>query len=228
MSITRNAVYESGLQRRSLPGDNPAVGFVAATLTTVGAGVITPAMLITGNIRRSGPVGAYTDTLPTADQICTALRRFGALGEFTQGLGFVFRHINTVAFAATIAVPANAGIALSTSVFSTITANAASQWRDYFVEFVSAPVPAKQFSARTINGSKRIIFDAALPAGSIVNGMSVYGTGVGASAKVSNVIYGASGIAEVLVDVNSTADGSSINISFTPTIIVHSVGAGDL
>ena len=113
-------------------------------------------------------------------------------------------------------------------MFSTITANAASQWRDYFIELGSAPVPAKQFSARTINGSKRIIFAADLPAGSIVNGMSVYGTGVGASAKVSNVIYGASGIAEVLVDVNSTADGSSINISFTPTIVVHSVGAGDL
>lgn len=228
MSITRNAVYESGLQRRSLPGDNPAVGFVAASLTTVGAGAITAAMLITGNIRRSGPVGAYTDTLPTADQICTALRGFGALGEFTQGLGFEFRHINTVAFAATIAVPANAGIALSTSVFSTITANAASQWRDYFVEFVSAPVPAKQFSANTINGSKRIILNMDVPAGSLVSGMSVYGTGVGVGAKITNVIYDASGIAEVLVDVNSTADGSSINISFTPTIIVHSVGAGDL
>lgn len=228
MSITRNAVYESGLQRRSLPGDNPAVGFVAATLTTVGAGAITAAMLVAGNLRRTGPTGAYTDTLPTAEQICAALRGFSSLGEFTPGMGFVFRHINTVAYAATIAVPASSGISLSTSVFSTVTANAASQWRDYFIELGSAPVPAKQFSARTINGSKRIIFDAALPAGSIVNGMSVYGTGVGASAKVSNVIYDASGIAEVLVDVNSTADGSSINISFTPTIVVHSVGAGDL
>mgnify|MGYP003493304265 FL=1 len=228
MSITRNAVYESGLQRRSLPGDNPAVGFVAAPLTTVGAGAITAAMLVAGNLRRTGPTGAYTDTLPTAEQICAALRGFSSLGEFTPGMGFVFRHINTVAYAATIAVPASSGISLSTSVFSTVTANAASQWRDYFIELGSAPVPAKQFSARTINGSKRIIFDAALPAGSIVNGMSVYGTGVGASAKVSNMIYGASGIAEVLVDVNSTADGSSINISFTPTIIVHSVGAGDL
>lgn len=228
MSITRNAVYESGLQRRSLPGDNPAVGFVAAPLTTVGAGAITAAMLVAGNLRRTGPTGAYTDTLPTAEQICAALRGFSSLGEFIPGMGFVFRHINTVAYAATIAVPASSGISLSTSVFSTVTANAASQWRDYFIELGSAPVPAKQFSARTINGSKRIIFDAAVPAGSIVNGMSVYGTGVGASAKVSNVIYDASGIAEVLVDVNSTADGSSINISFTPTIIVHSVGAGDL
>ena len=228
MSITRNAVYESGLQRRSLPGDNPAVGFVAAPLTTVGAGAITAAMLVAGNLRRTGPTGAYTDTLPTAEQICAALRGFSSLGEFIPGMGFVFRHINTVAYAATIAVPASSGISLSTSVFSTVTANAASQWRDYFIELGSAPVPAKQFSARTINGSKRIIFDAALPAGSIVNGMSVYGTGVGASAKVSNMIYSASGIAEVLVDVNSTADGSSINISFTPTIVVHSVGAGDL
>ena len=122
-------------------------------------------MLVAGNLRRTGPTGAYTDTLPTAEQICAALRGFSSLGEFAPGMGFVFRHINTVAYAATIAVPASSGISLSTSVFSTVTANAASQWRDYFLELGSALVPAKQFSARTINGSKRIIFAAALPAG---------------------------------------------------------------
>lgn len=228
MSIVRNSVYEAGLQRRGLPGDNPAVGIVAATLATVGAGTITPAMLVTGYLRRTGPTAGYTDTFPTADQICAALRGFSAFGDFTPGLGFEFRHINTVAYAATIAVPASSGISLSTSTFSTVTANAASQWRDYFIEFVSAPVPARQYSARTINGSKRIIFDADIPAGAIVNGMSVYGTGVGAAARVTNVIYDAAGISEVLVDVNSTADGTAINISFTPTIVVHSIGAGDL
>ena len=58
--------------------------------------------------------------------------------------------------------------------------------------------------------------------------MSVYGTGVGASAKVTHVIYGTSGIKEVWVDTNSTADGAAIVLSFKPTVVVHSLAAGDI
>lgn len=228
MSLTRNAIYDGAFQRRCLPGDVPAVGLIAAALATVGAGAITAAMLLAGNIRRTGPTAGYTDTLPTSEQICAAIRGYGFTGDYVSGLGFVFRHINTVAYAATLAVPASSGISLSTSVFSTVTANAASSWRDYFVEFASAPVPSKQLSVTTINGSKRLILSSEVPAGSLVNGMSVYGTGIGASAKITNVIYDASGISEVYVDVNSTADGSMIVATFNPTIVVHSIGSGAL
>ena len=185
-------------------------------------------MVAAGFIRRSGPAGAFTDTLPTAEQIAAILRGFGLQSEWVSGLGLPLRIYNSVAQALTLAVPANEGISLSTSIFGTSTAVAASKWRDYFVELVSAPVPTLVATGATTNGSKKLLLAAEQPAGSVVTNMSVYGTGVGASAKVTHVIYGTSGIKEVWVDTNSTADGTDIVFTLKPTVVVHSLGAGDL
>ena len=105
---------------------------------------------------------------------------------------------------------------------------AASKWRDYFIELASAPVPSLTVTGATANGMKKLLLDSEAAAGAVVPGMSVYGTGVGASAKVTHVIYGTSGIKEVWVDTNSTADGAAIVLSFKPTVVVHSLGAGDI
>ena len=228
MSVVRNKVLSLGLARAQMPGDVIAAMPTAMALTTAGNGTVTAAMVAAGFIRRSGPAGAFTDTLPTAEQIAAILRGFGLQAEWVSGLGLPLRIYNSVAQALTLAVPANEGISLSTSIFGTSTAVAASKWRDYFVELMSAPVPTLVATGATTNGSKKLLLAAEQPAGSVVTNMSVYGTGVGASAKVTHVIYGTSGIKEVWVDTNSTADGTDIVLTFKPTVVVHSLGAGDI
>lgn len=228
MSVVRNKVISLGLARAQLPGDVIAAMPTAVALTTAGNGSITAAMVAAGFIRRSGPSGAFTDTLPTSEQIASLLRGFGLTSEWVSGLGIPLRIYNSVAQALTLAVPSNEGISLSTSVFGTSTAVAASKWRDYFIELASAPVPSLIVTGATTNGSKKLLLDSEAAAGAVVPGMSVYGTGVGASAKVTHVIYGTSGIKEVWVDTNSTADGAAIVLSFKPTVVVHSLAAGDI
>ena len=228
MSVVRNKVISLGLARAQLPGDVIAAMPTAVALTTAGNGSITAAMVAAGFIRRSGPAGAFTDTLPTSEQIAALLRGFGLTSEWVSGLGIPLRIYNSVAQALTLAVPSNEGISLSTSVFGTSTAVAASKWRDYFIELASAPVPSLIVTGATTNGSKKLLLASEAAAGAVVPGMSVYGTGVGASAKVTHVIYGTSGIKEVWVDTNSTADGAAIVLSFKPTVVVHSLAAGDI
>ena len=226
--LCRKVIYDGNFQRKQEAGDCVAAALAASALTTAGAGTITAAMLIGGILRRSGPTADYTDTLPTADQIATAVRSYGTMVDWSPGIGLLFRHINTVAYIGTIAVPANAGISLSTAKYSSVTANAASKWRDYFLELVSEPVAARLVTATITNGTKKIVPATELPYGSVAANMSVYGTGIGSSAKVTHVVHGVSGISEVWVDTNSTADNTAAAVTFTPTIVVHSIGAGDL
>ena len=226
--LCRQVVYDGNFQRKQEAGDCMAAAFSASALTTAGDGTITAAMLTGGMIRRSGPAGAYTDTWPTADQIATAVRSYGSMVDWNPGIGLLIRHINTVAYAATMAVPANAGISLSTAKYSSVTANAASKWREYFLELVSEPVAARLVTAVIANGTKKIVPAVELPYGSVAANMSVYGIGIGASAKVTHVVHGVSGISEVWVDTNSTADNAAAAVTFTPTVVVHSIGGGDL
>lgn len=228
MALVRAAIYASDFLRGQLAGDLCAVGPVAAALTTAGAGTITAAMIAGGVIRRTGPAAGFTDTWPTSEQICAMLRSAPTQADFAPGLGVIVRYINTVAQANIMAVPSNEGISLSTSVHSSVVNCAASKWRDYFLEMGSAPIASVTVTGSTANGTKKLTLDTEAAAGTISVGMSVYGTGVGASARVTNLVYGVSGVKEVWVDVNSTADGSSIVFSIKPTIIIHSLGSGDI
>lgn len=82
-------------------------GAVAQTaLTTVGAGTLTAAAMLSGLIARSGPVAAFTDTSDTGTNIDAAL---GAAA--VNGVSVIFRYKNTTAFAATIA--GGTGVTLS-------------------------------------------------------------------------------------------------------------------
>ena len=226
--LGRQVIYDGNFQRKQEAGDCITAALSVAALTTAGAGTITAAMIAAGVIRRTGPTAGYTDTWPTAAQIAELAKSYGNMVDWSPGIGFMVRHINTVAYAATMAVPASSGISLSTAKYSTVTANAASQWRDYFVELVSEPVAASLATAAITNGSKKIVPAAELAYGSVAPGMSVYGTGIGASALVTHVVHGVSGISEVWVDTNSTADNAAASVTFTPTVVIHSIGAGDL
>lgn len=100
----------------------------APVTATVGT-VLTAAQMLTGNILRSGPAAAYTDTTDTAAAIVASIP--GA----QIGMGYELSIANTVAFAATIA--AGAGVTLAGT-----TALAASSSRKFVVTITAIAIPA--------------------------------------------------------------------------------------
>jgi hypothetical protein len=77
---------------------------IETAITTVGAGTLTTAALLGGDILRSGPTGAFTDTTDTA-----ALIQAAWVGSVGSSFQFVYK--NTTAFAATMA--GGSGVTLS-------------------------------------------------------------------------------------------------------------------
>lgn len=97
----------------------PTLGKGAKTaISTVGAGVLTAAAIVSGLIMRTGPTGIYNDTTATAAELLAAMDK-PEIGE-----SFDFTHVNGVAFAMTMV--AGTGVTLAG-----VTANAASKVRQY-------------------------------------------------------------------------------------------------
>ncbi len=71
-------------------------GIISTPITTAGNGTLTAAALVGGQIGRTGPVAAYTDTTDTAANIVTAL------GGFVLGQTFQVRLKNATAFVQTL------------------------------------------------------------------------------------------------------------------------------
>jgi hypothetical protein len=71
---------------------------VSNGLTTVGAGTLTAALLLGGEINRSGPVADFTDTTDTGALLDAALG-----SNAINGNAWIVRYKNTTAFKATIA-----------------------------------------------------------------------------------------------------------------------------
>lgn len=79
-------------------------------ITTAGAGTLTAAALVAGQIVRTGPTAAFTDTTDTAAAIVAAL------GQFTAGETFLVRYKNATQYQSTIA--AGAGVTLPPTVLT--------------------------------------------------------------------------------------------------------------
>lgn len=183
-----------------------------------------------------------TNTLPTADQLLAALR--GGLGinvppanssygpntapemQYPSNLGIIppgttFRRIfrNANSGTATVAAPASAGVTISGT--ATI---ATSVWREYVIR-VLASAPAVTVSATTTNTSVNLTNISAEDIVKIQVGMSVYGTGIGASAVVRSVNLDTK---TVVVSVASTATANNIGVSFTPTVEFVNLRAGSV
>ncbi len=104
----QNLVRDRGIMRQAAAGDGPFLSIVDSLLTTAGAGTVLAALMATGLLMRTGPVGAYIDTLDTAANLNLA---FPAL-DLSESIDFIYS--NNVAFAATIAV--GAGITAKSAV----------------------------------------------------------------------------------------------------------------
>lgn len=230
-----------GIKQKLNPGDiintmEKTIAIVDAAAHTYPGGEITQ-----GEIIRSG-AAAVTDVLPTADQLVKALS--GSLytgptsasfnsainttfvGEFPAGLqpipiGSSFRRtiINNNTDTLTLDVPANAGITISgTATIATV------NWREYIIRILNS-TPATLLQATTTNASKVLSNINLNLIKSLTPGMSVYGTGIGASAKITAVNPNAG---TVTVDVNSTATADNIAVTFTPTVVVQTLRGGTI
>lgn len=100
-----------------------------ATNTTAGNGTLTAAEMQAGNILRSGPTAAYTDTTDTATAI------LAQMPNAQIGVGYELTIVNTVAFACTLV--GGTGVTLSGN-----TSLAASSSRKYVVTVTGITTPA--------------------------------------------------------------------------------------
>jgi hypothetical protein len=192
-----------------------------------------------GDLIVGGGAGV-TGTLPTADQIIKAIMGnifqqpssvpyHGYSTAPVQDLTFLtmippnssFRRtvINNNSSTLTHAAPSNGGVTISGTA-TIATAN----WREYIVRIMEAS-PAIAIVGSTTNASKALTNLNKDQARQVRVGMSIYGTGIGASAKVAAVNYDTGA---VTTDVNSSATADNILITFTPTVILQALRGGNV
>jgi hypothetical protein len=107
----------SGIPRPAYGGDGIFDQLKASALTTAGAGTILAALITGGLLIRTGPTGAYNDTLDSAADFLTAFPGL-QVGDTID-----FYHANQVAYVGTIV--AGAGMTANTAAGNnTIPANA--------------------------------------------------------------------------------------------------------
>ncbi len=252
MLVRAEVIGEGGFatERTQLPGDildscdgNAGAPFVVdetaggVTLTTAQfAQSVSPALEVSGN------AGAVATTLPTADQIITAIKGNANvinppapspydsghdtappmqwpsnLGVITPGSTFrwIVRNLNG-AGNNTITAQASTGVTVSgTATLATNT------WREFIVRILCS-APSVIVGMGTTNANK-VLTTADLES---VKKVQIFGVGIGASAKVVAVDYNTG---NVTVDVNSTATAAGpIAITFTPTIVFTNLRAGTI
>lgn len=197
--------------RAQTPGDVVMSQLRYENNTTVGDSTLTVSSILGGVINRSGPIGAYADTLPTVAQL------IAAAPNLSTGDSFSFIERNTVAQANTIT--AGTGWTLGSN-----TAIAASLVRE-FLATITSHKPVKIFTCTTANGTKLLSNVSQADCSALMPGMAVTGTGIGASAVIS-AISPDTGI--VTVTVNSTADADNIAVTAVPTATLEGVRSSTL
>lgn len=179
-------------------------------LATVGNGAISAAALLSGIINRTGPAGAYADTLPTADAI------LAAAPTLNQGDSFTAIIRNTVAFANTITT--NTGMVLGTD-----TAIAASLVREFLFTVLSKGL-AGIFSGTTVNASATVTGLTQDQAAQLAPGMGVTGTGIPA---LTTIIGVNSTLGTLTLSAAATASGT-VGLTFFNRISVEGVRSSTL
>lgn len=210
--FTKPLIHDGISTRQATAGDVLGGGELLGSsgLATAGAGTITAAILATGFCIRTGPTGAYTDTTDTATAIIAAMPGVSA------GDTFRFRHVNTVAYAMTLA--AGTGVTLGTAPATTI---AASGFKDYLVTVTNA-TPASVVTCSITNASKVITGMTLAQTNAISVGQSVTGTGAGSSAVVTSIQPGIG----VNVSVNSSATNATASFTFSPAVRIDAISMG--
>ena len=179
--------------------------------TTVGDSTLTVSSIMAGVVNRSGPVGAYADTLPAVSAIIAACPNLSTGDTFT----FILR--NTVAQANTIT--AGTGWTLGSN-----TAVAASLVREFLCR-ITAHFPAKIFTCTTTNASAVLSNVSAADIADLQPGMVITGTGIGAASVILSVNPNAGTVTSTVV---STATADNIAVTANPTATIEGLRSSTL
>lgn len=210
----RKAHWDAGgnnVQKQG-PTDNLMSQAKPVALTTVGAGTITVDSILAGIVDRTGPVGAFVDTFPSA----LALQQ--AIPEFSDQDSFEFLYRNGVAFAMTAALASAADVLVNSGV-------AASAIRRYLVTLLAGG-SGGVLPATTVNGSPIVTVTdlrsldpiVGVPSGNGSRfrvGQLVTGTGIPASTVVRAINYTTG---QITLSANATADGVAVALTFAPRV----------
>lgn len=223
MSVVKAVVYDGGLQRQALPGDVMSQGEAIGALVTVGAGLLTAALLTGGIINRTGPVAGYIDTTDTAANIIAAMvANYSYVAPNTglssgaavpNGTTFHFRLINTVAFANTMA--AGTGVTLTLGTVN------ASSVKEYLVT-VTNGTPQQIFAANQVNATAIITGLSQFQTSQLSVGMLVTGTNIAGGSTIISIQPGVG----VTLSANVTATLNLNALTFAPTVSIQGLGQG--
>lgn len=212
------------VHRPSAPGDVFLSGEIIAPLTTAGAGTLTAALITSGIIRRTGPVGAYTDTTDTSTNILNALAgNTGNISNVMPGNTFRFLFLNSVAQAMTFAGGLGVIVGADVNV-------AASVNREYLVTVLNS-TPQTLFGQDTTNASAALSFantglsiqDQLARLDTIDVGMVVSGVGI----PVNSTVIGINFATRVItLSANATATANNVGITFLPSVRIEGLRAG--
>lgn len=222
MSLVTPMVNDGGQVRSAVSGDLFNTGELVQTNSTAGAATLTAQQVVGGILNRTGPGANYNDTTPSAAEIVSALLSNGnyqgggayAANGVQPGTTFRFRHINTVAFIATLV--AGAGV-----VLAGVTANAASSFREYLVTVLNG-TPPQNYACTTTNGSAAVTGLSAEQTKNLTPGMAVSGTGIPGGATILSVQPGVG----FTLSANATATGSLVALAFSPRVEFRGIGSG--
>jgi len=244
--LARPLVMMGAVKQALNPGDildaseNPLL-----SVTVAGAVSLTGQQCVNGDVVITGGT-AHTVSFPTADQLVKALigsinkmsppdnQLYGSLPSQSVQLqwpangnplqaGASFRRIfrNENSGTTTFAAQASSGVTgLGTLTIAT------ALWIEFLVRILnSSPLVVLVVSTSNAGGAanKKLTNVNKDLIANVTVGMSVYGTGIGASAKVTAVDLDA-GI--IYVDVDSTATADNIAVTFTPTVTFQRVRSG--
>lgn len=211
MSLAKPLFRDAAMMRVAQQGDINGSAETVSTLTTVGAGALTGAILATNILSRTGPVGAVADTTDTANNIVLAVSAAGYVPQ--AGDTWRLRYINNVAFA--ITVTGVTGVTVTNGVVN------ASSVKDFLITLTNT-TPQFIGVGNSTNGSAII---TGLDMGEtpfISPGMLVSGTGIPGGTTVLSVQV-ATG---VTLSANATATNSNIAFTFSPTVTILGLGQG--
>lgn len=223
MSLATPLIMDGNLTRAMAPGDVLNTQEVVQTLTTVGAGAVTAAMMLSGLLSRTGPTGAVADTLPTASSLVNALLPGGGyVGGGTStppglmpGATYRLRYINNVAFAITLTAP-DASVTVTSPVVN------ASSVKDVLIQIQNGTPLYIGNSCSTTNGSAVVTGMSQAQTQNVTPGMLVTGAGIPGGTTVLSVQSGVG----VTLSANATATATPVALTFSPRYSVLGIGQG--
>jgi hypothetical protein len=197
-------------------------GISETAITTAGAGVLAAAALLGGQIARSGPTAAFTDTTDTAANIATAA------GGFVSGFNFTVTIKNATIYTETLA--AGAGVTLPGSIlipplsaatyFSTLGGTAASPTVTFTHQYTiaiheAALITDPQASALNTVGAGTVLA-ASVNSGYTLRGGTQTAAFSDATDSAANLIAGVSAIANI---VGSATEWTYVNNTIWPATL---------